>query len=400
MFEALEPAPRDPIFGLTEAFKRDPSPDKINLGMGVYQDEHGQTPVLRTVKLAEARLLEEETSKEYLDIAGSPAYAAAVQELVFGPGHEIITSGHAVTAHTPGGTGGLRVGAEFLKKVNPTARVWVSDPTWPNHPNVFGAAGFSVEIYPYFDAAANTLAFDEMMAALRAIPERDIVLLHGCCHNPTGIDPTPEQWAAIAEVLTERNLLPFVDLAYQGLGDGLREDAIGVLTLCRRVPEILIVSSFAKNFGLYNERTGALTLIAQSKETAQIAFGHLKQVIRANYSNPPAHGAAIVTIILNDPKLRAEWEGEVREMRKRINRTRQLFVDTLASLGAKRDFSFLKRQRGLFSFSGLTKEQVEALREKHSIYIVGSGRINVSGINEANVERLCRAIAEVLATTP
>lgn len=398
MFESLEPAPKDPIFGLTEAFKRDPNPEKINLGVGVYQDEHGQTPVLRTVKLAEARLLEEETSKEYLDIEGSPAYAAAVQELVFGPGHEVVTSGRAVTVHTPGGTGGLRVGAEFLRKVNPGARVWVSDPTWPNHHNVFRAAGFGVETYPYF-TAANTLAFDEMLAAFEAMPERDIVLLHGCCHNPTGIDPTPEQWAVIANVLAERNLLPFVDFAYQGLGDGLREDALGVLTLCQRVPEMLIATSFAKNFGLYNERTGALTLIARSKETAQIALGHVKQVIRANYSNPPAHGAAIVTTILNNPQLRAEWEGEVRAMRERINRTRQRFVDTLAALGVTRDFTFLKQQRGLFSFSGLTKEQVDILREKHSIYIVGSGRINVSGINESNVERLCRAIAEVLAVS-
>ncbi len=399
MFEALEMAPKDPIFGLTEAFKRDPNPEKINLGVGVYQDEHGQTPVFRTVKLAEARLLEEEMSKEYLDIEGSPEYAAAVQELVFGPGHEVITSGRAVTVQTPGGTGGLRVGAEFLKRINPTARVWMSDPTWPNHPNVFRAAGLAVETYPYFDAATNSLAFDEMLAALRALPERDIVLLHGCCHNPTGVDPTAEQWAAIADALAERGLMPFVDFAYQGLGDGLREDALGVLALCERVPEMLVVSSFAKNFGLYNERAGALTLVARSKETAEVALGHLKQVIRAIYSNPPAHGAAILTVIVNDPQLRAEWEGEVKAMRERINRTRRLFVDRLTSNGVTRDFSFLKRQRGIFSFSGLTKEQVDALREKHSIYIVGSGRINVAGINEGNVERLCRAIAEVLAAS-
>lgn len=399
MFESLESAPKDPIFGLMEAFKRDPHPRKINLGIGVYRDEQGHTPVFRAVKLAEARLLEEETTKEYLEIEGSPAYAAAVQELVFGPEHEVITSGRAVTVHTLGGTGALRVGAEFLKKVNPTARVWVSDPTWPNHPNIFRAAGLAVETYPYFDPANNSLAFDEMMAALRAIPERNVVLLHGCCHNPTGIDPTPEQWAAIAEVLARRSLLPFVDFAYQGLGDGLREDAVGVLALCRRLPEMLIASSFAKNFGLYNERVGALTLVARSRETAEIALGHLKQVIRASYSNPPAHGAAIVTTILNDPQLRAEWEGEVKTMRERLNRTRQLFADTLASLGVTHDFTFLKRQRGLFSFSGLTREQVDTLREKYSIYIVGSGRINVAGINEANIERLCRAIAEVLVTS-
>lgn len=399
MFEALEIASQDPIFGLTEAFKRDPNPEKINLGVGVYQDEYGQTPVFRAVKLAEARLLEEETSKEYLEIEGSPAYAAAVQELVFGPGHEAVTGGRVVTVHTPGGTGGLRVGAEFLKRVNPTTRVWVSDPTWPNHPNVFRAAGLAVETYPYLDAATNSLAFDEMLAALKALPEHDIVLLHSCCHNPTGIDPTEEQWAAIADLLAERHLLPFVDFAYQGLGNGLHEDSVGVLTLCRRVPEMLIASSFAKNFGLYNERAGALTLVAQSKKVAETALGHIKQVVRANYSNPPAHGAAIVTTILNDPQLRAEWEDEVKEMRGRINRIRQLFVDKLAANGVRRDFSFIQRQRGLFSFSGLTREQVDALREKHSIYIVASGRINVAGINEGNIDRLCRAIAEVLAAS-
>lgn len=399
MFEALDVAPTDPIFGLTEAFKRDPNPEKINLGVGVYQDERGQTPIFRAIKLAETRLLEEETSKEYLEIEGSPAYAAAVQELVFGPGHEAVVSGRAVTVHTLGGTGGLRVGAEFLKRVNPMARVWVSEPTWPNHPNVFRAAGLTVETYPYFDAATNDLAFDEMLAALKALPEHDIVLLHGCCHNPTGADPTEEQWAAIAEVLAERGLLPFVDFAYQGLGNGLNEDAVGVLTLCRRVPEMLIVSSFAKNFGLYNERAGALTLVAQSKKAAATALGHIKQIIRANYSNPPAHGAAIVTIILNDPQLRAEWESEIKGMRERINRVRQLFADKLAANGVRRDFSFIQRQRGLFSLSGLTKEQVNALREKYSIYIVGSGRINVAGINEGNIDRLCRAIAEVLAAS-
>jgi aspartate/tyrosine/aromatic aminotransferase len=396
MFETLEKAPPDAIFGLIEAYKKDPKPTKVNLTVGVYQDKVGATTIFRTVKLAEARLLEEEDTKSYLGIDGSPAYATAVQELVFGADHEGIASKRAVTAQTPGGTAALRVGAEFIKRVKPDTRIWMSDPTWPNHPQIFGAAGLEIETYPYFDSNTNGLAFDEMLAALKQIPAGDVVLLHGCCHNPTGADPTPEQWGQIADVIKERGLLPFVDFAYQGLADGLREDATGILTLCRPGSEMLVASSFSKNFGLYNERVGALTLVTPSEEAAQAAISHVKKCIRANYSNPPSHGASIIITVLNDPKLRAQWEDEVQAMCDRINQVRRLFVETLAAKGVARDFSFIARQRGIFSYTGLTKEQAQALREKHSIYILDSGRINVAGMNEYNIDAICQAIAEVL----
>lgn len=396
MFESLPMAPPDPILGLAEAFRKDPNPAKVDLSAGVYRDATGKTPIFRAVKRAEERILRQETSKNYLSIQGSAEYAAAVQELLFGPEHEILANGRVATAHTPGGTGALRVAGDFLKKMFPGKRIWVSQPTWPNHPGVFQAAGLEVKTYPYFDTATNSLAFDEMLAALRQIPEGDVVLLHACCHNPTGVDPTPEQWSQIADVIEERRLLPLVDFAYQGLGDGLREDAQGLMTLCRPGSEMLIASSFSKNFGLYNERVGALTIVANSAAAAEAALSQVKLCIRANYSNPPAHGAAIVTTIWNDPELRADWEAEVKEMRDRINQMRSLFVETLADKGVQRDFSFIARQRGMFSFSGLTPEQVEILRRRYSIYIVSSGRINVAGMTAENMDRICQAIAEVL----
>jgi len=397
MFEKLEMAPADPILGLEEAFKKDANPNKINLSVGVYKDADGETPIFHTVKVAEVRLLEEETSKSYLGIVGSPDYGAAVQELIFGPGHEIITSKRSVTAHTPGGTGGLRVAADFLKKINPGVKVWISQPTWPNHPNIFKTAGLAVETYPYFDAAANALAFDSMLAALQQIPEGDVVLVHGSCHNPTGVDPSPEQWVKIAEVLKARNLVPLVDFAYQGLGAGIKEDAQGVLALAAAGLEMLIASSFSKNFGLYNERVGALTLVSSTPEAAATALSHMKIVIRVNYSNPPAHGAKIVTTILKSSELRAEWETEVAAIRERIQSVRRRFVEELRAQGVKQDFSFIERQNGMFSFTGLNKEQVQTLRDKYSVYIVETGgRINVAGMTEKNLPALCQAIAQVL----
>lgn len=396
MFRTLPMAPADPILGLAEAFKNDPNPAKIDLSAGVYRDAAGKTPVFRAVKRAEERILRNETTKNYLSIQGSAEYAAAVQEMVFGADHEILARRRAVTAHTPGGTGALRVAGDFLHKLFPAKRIWVSQPTWPNHPSVFRAAGMEVKTYPYFDAAHNDLDFDAMLAALAQLPEGDVVLLHGCCHNPTGIDPTPAQWEQIAGVLATRKLLPLVDFAYQGLAEGMREDAAGLLALCQRCPELLIASSFSKNFGLYNERVGALTLVAEDADAAAAALSQLKLCIRANYSNPPAHGAAIVTTIWNDPELHAEWEGEVKAMRERINEMRSLFVETLADKGVTRDFSSIARQRGMFSFSGLTPEQVAMLRQRYSIYIIDSGRINVAGMTTDNMDRLCQAIAEVM----
>lgn len=396
MFETLEMAPADPILGLTAAFKEDTRPDRINLGVGVYKDGEGNTPVFDSVQRAEARVLDRQTTKDYLLISGAPEYASAVQALLFGPDHEIVTGQRAATVHVPGGTGGLRVAGDFVRKLFPRARIWLSDPTWANHPNVYRHAGVEVATYPYFDKEANDLDFTAMLDALSGIPSGDVVLLHGCCHNPTGIDPTPDQWAQIADVAGARGWIPLVDLAYQGLGDGIERDSAGLRSLCRPGAELMVSSSYSKNFGLYNERVGALTLVGSSSEAARALLSQVMICIRANYSNPPAHGAAIVTEVLNDSGLRSQWEGEVQQMRNRINRMRALFVDTLERKGVRRDFSFIARQRGMFSFSGLNSEQVDALRDEYSIYMVGSGRINVAGITEANVDYLCESIAAVL----
>lgn len=396
MFEQITPAPPDAILGLTEAFKKDPNPNKINLGVGVYKDAEGRTPVLQSVKRAEERILKSESTKTYLAIDGSPEYAAAVQELLFGKAHEALQSKRAVTAQAPGGTGALTIAADLVARLLPKARVWLSDPTWPNHPNVFRAAGLEVATYPYFDAARNGINFDAMLAALHQIPSGDVLLLHGCCHNPTGSDLTLAQWQQIGAVVVERGLLPLIDFAYQGFADGLHEDAAGLLAMVQTGSELLVASSFSKNFGLYSERVGALTLVAKNEGMAQAALSHIKSAIRANYSNPPAHGAAVVTTVLNDPELRALWEQEVDAMRERINGIRHLFVETLNEKGVARDFSFIAQQRGMFSFSGLNANEVQALREKYGIYIVGGGRINVAGMTEANMDYLCGAIADVL----
>lgn len=396
MFDELQMAPPDPILGLTEAFRNDSNPQKINLGVGVYQSDEGVTPIFSAVKQAEANLLAEQQTKSYLPIAGSAEFAAAVQAMVFGGDHEIVTGARSATAQAPGGTGAVRVAGDFLKAVGVATKVWVSDPTWSNHFGILAAAGFQVDTYPYYDAANACLDFDRMLAALRTIPSGDVVLLHGCCHNPSGMDPTIEQWRQIAAVLAERKLLALVDFAYQGFGEGLDEDAAGVRALCDTVDEVLIASSFSKNFGLYSERTGALTAVCASAETAAKALSHIKTAIRRNYSNPPGHGAAIVTAVLTDSSLRAEWEQELSAVRDRIHEMRRLFVQTLKAKGVDRDFSFITRQSGMFSFSGLTKDQVQTLREQHSIYIVGSGRINVAGMTRSNMDRLCGAIANVL----
>jgi aspartate/tyrosine/aromatic aminotransferase len=389
-------APPDAILGLTEAFARDPRPEKINLGVGVYQDAMGKTPVLASVKIAEERLLRTEASKDYLGIAGLPAYAAAVAKLLWDEGHPVVAAGRAAVVHTAGGTGALRVAADFLATMARGCRVWLSDPTWPNHPSVFKAAGMETATYPYFDAATSGLRADDVLAALSRIPAGDVVLLHGCCHNPTGVDPTPEQWSAIADIVAERQLLPLVDLAYQGFAEGLDEDAAALRAFAERGCELLVASSFSKNFGLYNERVGALSIVARDREAAEKALSNVKQCVRANYSNPPFHGAAIVATVLGDATLRPQWESEVRAMRERISKMRTLFVKTLANKAPSRDFSFIARQRGMFSFSGLTRPQVDRLREEHGIYIVGNGRINVAGMTEANMDRLSSAVAAVL----
>ncbi|MFO0868860.1 MAG: amino acid aminotransferase [Pirellulales bacterium] len=397
MFEALTVAPPDPILGLNDAFRKDSHPHKVNLSVGVYKDAAGNTPILQCVKEAERRLLESESNKSYLPIEGSPAYGKLVRELLFGTNHEIVTSGRAVTAHTPGGTGALRVAADFIKRKLPVAKVWFSKPTWDNHLNIFSSAGLPVDSYAYIDTAGQGLDFPGLLAALEAIPAGDAICLHAGCHNPTGIDPSPEQWRQIADVVQRRGLLPLVDFAYQGFGAGLAEDAAGLRELARPGQELLVCSSFSKNFGLYNERVGALTVVAPSAAAADAALSHVKVCIRVNYSNPPCHGAAIVATVLGDATLRSQWEGEVAEMRQRIARMRQLFVDTMKQKSPGRDFSFICRQRGMFSFSGLTPLQVDELRTKHGVYIVvNGGRINVAGMTEGNIDSLCSAIAAVI----
>jgi aspartate/tyrosine/aromatic aminotransferase len=382
MFEQIKPAPRDPILGLTEAFREDPNPKKINLSVGVYQDSTGKTPILESVRRAGQMVLERQKSMSYLPIDGSRTYAAAVQRLMFGEAHEVESSGRAATSHTPGGTGALRVAADLIHQQFPKATVWLTQPTWPNHPQIFAAAGVPTKSYPYFDANRNSLAFDEAIAAIEKMSAGDVIMLHGCCHNPTGIDPTPDQWKKLGDTIYDRGLLPLLDFAYQGFADGIEEDAAGLRTLLRPGAELIVCNSFSKNFGLYCERVGALTVVAKVKPSVDVVQSQVKVCIRSNYSNPPAHGAELVTTVLGDPELRTIWEKEVAQMRNRINGMRDLLVKTLKAKGVPGDFSFITRQRGMFSFSSLTPEQ--------------AGRINVAGITEQNVGPLCEAIAAVV----
>ncbi|CNG13056.1 aromatic amino acid aminotransferase [Yersinia enterocolitica] len=396
MFEKITAAPADPILGLTDIFRADDRPNKINLGIGVYKDETGKTPVLTSVKKAEQYLLENEVTKNYLGIEGLPAFAHCTQELLFGANSTIITDKRARTAQTPGGTGGLRIAADFIAHQTSAKRVWVSNPSWPNHKNIFTAAGLEVVEYAYYDAANHTLDFDGLLNSLSEAQAGDVVLFHGCCHNPTGIDPTEAQWSQLAELSVAKGWLPLFDFAYQGFAKGLEEDAQGLRIFAAQHQELIVCSSYSKNFGLYNERVGACTVVAASSEVADIAFSQVKAVIRANYSNPPAHGASVVATILSDKALRAIWEQELTDMRQRIHRMRQLFVNTLQEKGAKQDFSFIINQNGMFSFSGLTKEQVLRLRNEFAVYAVNSGRVNVAGMTPDNMAPLCEAIVAVL----
>ncbi|AIM21264.1 aromatic amino acid aminotransferase [Serratia sp. OLHL2] len=396
MFEKITAAPADPILGLTDIFRADARPNKINLGIGVYKDETGKTPVLTSVKKAEQYLLENETTKNYLGIEGIPAFASCTQELLFGKESPIVADRRARTAQTPGGTGGLRVAADFIANQTSAKRIWISNPSWPNHKNVFSAVGLEVLEYAYYDAANHALDFDGLLNSLKQAQAGDVVLFHGCCHNPTGIDPTPEQWAQLAELSVANGWLPLFDFAYQGFANGLEEDAQGLRIFAAKHKELIVASSYSKNFGLYNERVGACTIVAADAETADRAFSQVKAAIRANYSNPPSHGAAVVATILGNDALRAMWEQELTDMRQRIHRMRQLFVNTLQEKGAQQDFSFIIQQNGMFSFSGLTKEQVLRLREEFGVYAVNSGRVNVAGMTPDNMAPLCEAIVAVL----
>ncbi len=396
MLERFKMAPPDPILGLTEAFLKDSNPEKINLGVGVYKDNSNKTPIFNTVKKAEKILLEKEQTKSYLPISGSPEFCEQVQNLVLGKDNPCVLDKRVATVQTVGGTSALRVFADLIKTNIGSKKIWISNPTWENHAKIFQLAGFEIETYPYYNAETHDLDWDKMLSTLEAIPEGDIVLLHGCCHNPTGIDLNEEQWNTVANVIKTRGILPLIDFAYQGLGDGLEEDAKGVRIIVNNVPEVFICSSFSKNFGLYNERCGALIGVCGTSETCQKVLSQMKVVIRTNYSNPPAHGAYIVHTILNSEELRKEWEKEVQEMCTRIKSMRKLFVEKLKEKGVTQDFSFIEKQKGMFSFSGLTKDQVLRLREEFSIYIVNSGRINVAGITTNNIDRLTDAISKVL----
>ncbi|QDZ90782.1 aspartate/tyrosine/aromatic aminotransferase [Shewanella decolorationis] len=396
IFSQVVLAPADPILGLTDTFKADPRQDKVNLGVGIYKDEAGQTPVLQSVKKAEALLLEQEKTKNYLGIEGVQTYNRVVQELLFGEGSTLVTSGRAATAQAPGGTGALRIAAEFLLRNTPSRTVWISNPTWANHQNIFETAGLTVKEYGYYNANAHDIDFDGMMTDLANAQAGDIVLLHGCCHNPTGIDLTLAQWELVANLCADKQLVPLFDFAYQGFGAGIEEDAAGLRLVAAKVPELLVANSFSKNFGLYNERIGAVTVVAQNADEAVRAFSQVKRTIRANYSNPPAHGALIVSTILSDATLKALWVQELTEMRERIAEMRTLFVQSLKDEGVTQDFSFISRQNGMFSFSGLNKAQVARLKDEFGIYIVGSGRISVAGMTKTNMPVICKAIAQVL----
>ena len=399
MWQNIEAAPADSILGLTDAFKKDQNPQKVNLGVGVYKDENSNTPVLEVVKIAERILLEKESSKSYLPISGDPGYTREVQKLLFGTSSEVVLSGRAATVHAPGGTGALRVGGDLLKKFYPTAKVWISSPTWANHKGVFKTAGFQLAEYAYYDSETRFLDFDAMVASLKSVPAGDVVLLHACCHNPSGVDLSDSQWKEVAALGKEKGWIPFLDFAYQGFGDGVEEDRCAVAEFAATGIDFLVASSFSKNFGLYNERVGALTIICRFAVEAEVAMSHLKATIRVIYSNPPAHGGLVVATILADADLHRQWLKELSAMRERIKAMRVALVEGLSKRGVAGDFSYITTQRGMFSFSGLNDKVVGWLRANKSIYVVGGGRINLAGLTSANIDYVCDAIAEILNDT-
>ncbi|MDP6413660.1 MAG: amino acid aminotransferase [Gammaproteobacteria bacterium] len=397
MFQSLTPLPPDPILGLSVAFKADTNPNKIDLGIGVYKDAQGNTPVMSAVKKAEDIILNSQTTKAYVGPVGAADYNETVAHLVLGDTLYDSLGKRRVTVQSPGGTGGLRLAAEFIKKANADATIWVSDPTWANHVPLIGSAGLKIEKYPYYDYTSHGVRFEEMLDCLRRVPQGDLVLLHGCCHNPSGADLNQQQWQAVRDVALEQGFTVFVDMAYQGLGDGIDEDVYGVRLLAESLPELIIVSSCSKNFGLYRERTGALTVICDSDAATAAATTLIAAAARANYSMPPDHGAAIVQLIMHDADLRSEWNRELTEMRDRINGLRSLLVERIAA-GIEEDFSFIEREKGMFSFLGVNVEQIQTLINDYSIYLVNSSRINVASVNEANIDYLTSSLAKVLSS--
>jgi aromatic-amino-acid transaminase len=396
LFSAVETAPRDPILGLNEQFNADTNPAKVNLGVGVYFDDKGKLPLLGCVLAAEKTMMDAPKPHGYLPIDGIAAYDTAVKALVFGADSEPVKSGRVATVQALGGTGGLKVGADFLKKLNGTAKVLISDPSWENHRALFSNAGFTVESYRYYDAQTRSLNFAGMLADLQAAPAGTVVVLHACCHNPTGYDITPAQWDQVIAVVKARQLVPFLDMAYQGFGHGLGEDGAVIGKFVASGLMFFVATSFSKSFSLYGERVGALSVLCESKEEAARVLSQLKIVIRTNYSNPPTHGGAIVAAVLGSPELRAQWEKELGEMRVRIKAMRQKLVDGLKAAGVKQDMSFITAQIGMFSYSGLSKEQMVRLRNEFGVYGTDTGRMCVAALNSKNIDYVCASIAKVI----
>ena len=397
MFESLTSLDADPILGLMAAYRADDNPRKIDLGVGVYKDSQGQTPVMTAVKEAETRILSAQDTKSYVGPAGDADYDELIARLILGESLASSLQGRRCTVQVPGGCGGLRMAAEFIMKANPKARIWVSDPTWPNHVPLLGSAGLTIESYPYYDYQNHAIRFEEMLATLQQANSDDLVLLHGCCHNPCGADLSNEQWHLIKDLALEKGFTVFIDLAYQGLGDGLDEDVFGTRLLAESLPELVVVSSCSKNFGLYRERVGALTVICHSDQQWPAVSSQLAAIARGIYSMPPDHGATIVRIILQDPDLRSSWDRELTEMRDRINGMRATLASRLRDAGVEYDFGFIQREKGMFSFLGINVDQVKRLVDDYSIYLVNSGRINVAGINDSNIDYLVESLTDVLS---
>jgi aromatic-amino-acid transaminase len=395
-FSDVTLAPADPILGLTEAFQADKNPKKVNLGVGVYQDGTGKVPVLSVVREAEKVWYDKEDSKSYLPIDGVPAYRKEVQELLLGRDSELIRSGRVVTAQALGGTGALKLGADFLRRFLPGSELYISSPSWENHRALFESAGFVVKDYPYYSADSHGLDFAAMKAGLSALPARSIVLLHACCHNPTGVDLNAAQWDEVVGIVRERGLVPFIDFAYQGFGEGIEQDAVAVRAFTRAGLACVISSSFSKSFSLYRERVGAISFVTADADEAKRVTSQLKRTIRTNYSSPSSHGGQVVGLVLGSAELRQKWETELTEMRLRIQKMRMLFVQRLKARGITRDFSFIEQQRGMFSFSGLELEKVRRLRSEFGLYIVDSGRICIAAMNENNLDYITEAISQVL----
>jgi aspartate aminotransferase len=396
MFESLATLPADPILGLMSLFRNDPNPNKVDLGVGVYKNEDGETPVLASVLAAETRLLSQQVSKAYVSPAGNPAFNAAMSALLLGKS-SALAEGRFAAVQTPGGCGALRVAAELIKVANPSATIWVSNPTWGNHIPLLGNAGLAIRQYPYFDAATSSVDFPAMMSSLAEVKAGDLVLLHGCCHNPTGADLSPEQWRQIAVLAQEIGFTPFVDMAYQGFADDIEGDAYSLRYLAENLPEVVVAASCSKNFGVYRDRVGLVGLLAANPGSATAAVTHMQSIVRGIYSMPPDHGAALVAEVLNDPQLRTLWEAEVAEMRGRINDLRATFSAAMrARLGTNR-FDFVQRQKGMFSFLGLSEAEVIRLRAEYSIYMLNSSRASISGFNSANLDYVCDAIAHVVS---